>query len=322
MKGFFKICLIVAFSLIALGIVLLAVGVSLNGGIEMNKYVTKTYDNLEEFKDIYINADTADINFLKSTDNKAKVVCYEQEKEWYNVVVQGGKLSIEVQSNKKWYDYIGISFKTPKITVYLPNFEYGAVSVKVSTGSVVLNKEFTFSIFNDFSYMGIAEAIKNCNVENKQPVFICIGSDLILGDSLGPLIGTKIKEAKLPVYFYGSLGFPITAKEISYVKDYIKEIHPNSFIVAIDAAVGDDNDVGLIKVSDKGIMPGLGVKKKLGKVGDCGIMGIIAKRSTNNVELFNLTRLNLVYKASDIIINGIKEYLNYLKNNEIFKKAQ
>ena len=185
-----------------------------------------------------------------------------------------------------------------------------------------MNKEFTFSIFNDFSCMGIAEAIKNCNVENKQPVFICIGSDLILGDSLGPLIGTKIKEAKLPVYFYGSLGFPITAKEISYVKDYIKEIHPNSFIVAIDAAVGDDNDVGLIKVSDKGIMPGLGVKKKLGKVGDCGIMGIIAKRSTNNVELFNLTRLNLVYKASDIIINGLKEYLNYLKNNEIFKKAQ
>ena len=145
MKAFFKICLIVASSLIALGIVLLAVGVSLNGGIEMNKYVTKTYDNLEEFNDIYINADTADINFLKSTDNKAKVVCYEQEKEWYNVVVQGGKLSIEVQNNKKWYDYISVSFKTPKITVYLPNFEYGAVSVKVSTGSVVLNKEFTFT---------------------------------------------------------------------------------------------------------------------------------------------------------------------------------
>ena len=66
MKAFFKICLIVAFSLIALGIVLLAVGVSLNGGIEMNKYVTKTYDNLEELcEDL-----NYDINELKDMLSK------------------------------------------------------------------------------------------------------------------------------------------------------------------------------------------------------------------------------------------------------------
>ena len=185
-----------------------------------------------------------------------------------------------------------------------------------------MENEYTFNLFNEFSGNGIAQAIKNCNKLNKKPVFICIGSDLILGDSLGPLIGTKIKEEKLPVYFYGSLSFPVTAKEIEYVKTYLKEFHPDSFVIAIDAAIGDENDVGLIKVSNKGVNPGLGVKKRLGTVGDCGIIGIVAKRSQNNVELFNLTRLNLVYKMSERIVDGIKEYLKYLENREMFDKAQ
>lgn len=185
-----------------------------------------------------------------------------------------------------------------------------------------METEYTFNVFNEFSGNGIAQAIKNCNKLNKRPIFICIGSDLVLGDSLGPLIGTKIKEEKLPVYFYGSLNFPVTAKEIDYVKTYLKEFHPESFVVAIDAAIGDENDVGLIKVSDKGVKPGLGVKKQLGTVGDCGIIGIVAKRSHNNVELFNLTRLNLVYKMSERIIDGIKEYLAYLDNLNKYDKAE
>ena len=80
--------------------------------------------------------------------------------------------------------------------------------------------------------------------------------------------------------------------------------------------------MGLIKVSNKGVKPGLGVKKRLGTVGDCGIIGIVAKRSQNNVELFNLTRLNLVYKMSERIIDGIKEYLAYLDNINKYDKAQ
>ena len=64
-----------------------------------------------------------------------------------------------------------------------------------------MESEYTFNVFNEFSGNGIAQAIKNCNKFNKRPVLICIGSDLVLGDSLGPLIGTKIKEEKLPVYF-------------------------------------------------------------------------------------------------------------------------
>ena len=105
-----------------------------------------------------------------------------------------------------------------------------------------------------------------------------------------------------------------TAKEVEYAKTYIKMMHPNSIIIALDAAVGSSEDIGLIKIQNKGIKPGLGVNKDLGVVGDIGLIGIVAEKSIKNYNLFNLTRLNLVYKMAEKIADGIENYLIYINN--------
>lgn len=179
---------------------------------------------------------------------------------------------------------------------------------------MIMTKNYTFNTFNEYSQQGICQALKECNINNKKPIFVCIGSDLVLGDSLGPLIGTMLRKKNLSSYVYGTLNFPITAKEIDYVKTYLKQMHPNSIIIAIDAAIGCQEDVGIIKVSEKGIYPGLGVNKKLGLVGDLSIMGIVAGKSLQNYNLYNLTRLNLVYKMAENITSGIELYIDYLQN--------
>ena len=179
-------------------------------------------------------------------------------------------------------------------------------------------KEFSFSTFNEYSSTGIYQSLIDCNVKHKKPIFICIGSDLVLGDSLGPLVGTFLKNKKVGSYIYGTLNFPITAKEIEYARTYLKQMHPNSISIAIDAVVGNGQDLGLIKVINQGLKPGLGVNKNLGTVGDLSIIGIVAKSSYSNKELFNLTRLNLVYKMAEIITDGIVQYVNYLENNKLF----
>ena len=86
-------------------------------------------------------------------------------------------------------------------------------------------------------------------------------------------------------------------------------MHPNSISVAVDAAVGEENDVGLIKVINKGLKPGLGVGKNLNVIGDVSIVGVVAPRSIKNYNLYNLTRLNLVYRLAEKIANGIEKYL-------------
>ena len=175
-----------------------------------------------------------------------------------------------------------------------------------------MEQDFSFSIFNDFIIDGICQSLNKLNPKKLTPIFICVGSDLVLGDSLGPLIGTFLRKNGASSFVYGTLNSPITAKEVEYAKTYIKEMHPNCLVVAIDAAVGEQEDVGIVRVQNKGLKPGLGVNKKLGELGDISIIGVVASKSLQNYNLFNATRLNLVYKMSSLITSGISKYLELL----------
>ena len=93
------------------------------------------------------------------------------------------------------------------------------------------------------------------------------------------------------------------------MRTFLKETHKNSPIIAIDAAVGNEGDIGLIKISDTPLFPGAGANKKLGAIGDMSILGIVAEKSIANYGIFNTTRLNLVYSMSEIIAEAISSLL-------------
>lgn len=62
----------------------------------------------------------------------------------HSVSVKDGTLEIKNIDTRKWYEYIGFNFDTPKITVYIPEGEYGKLSVKASTGDVEIPEVFKF----------------------------------------------------------------------------------------------------------------------------------------------------------------------------------
>jgi putative sporulation protein YyaC len=172
------------------------------------------------------------------------------------------------------------------------------------------NENYSFSVFNEFTKDGIFQALNQLNNKNKKPIIICIGSDLVLGDSLGPLVGTILKKKNSDLYVYGTLNNPVTAKDVDVVRKNVKIMHPNTICIAIDASIGDVDDVGIIKVINKGLKPGLGVNKNLGVIGDVSIIGVVASKSLQNYNLYNLTRLNLVYKMAEQIADGIINFIN------------
>ena len=179
----------------------------------------------------------------------------------------------------------------------------------------IIKESYTFNSYNKYASNGITEAIKELNVFEKIPIVICVGSDLVLGDSLGPLVGTFLKKKNIRTYIYGNLSSPITAKEVNYAGKYLKEMHPNSLSIVVDAAIGESDDIGLVRVLNKGIKPGQGVNKDLDKLGDIGIIGIVASKSIKNYNLFNLTRLNLIYKMAETISDGIYNYIIDIQSN-------
>lgn len=175
---------------------------------------------------------------------------------------------------------------------------------------------YSFNTFNKYSSTGLTLAIKNSLTNNVSPVVLCIGSDLTIGDSLGPLIGEKLSAylEKSDVFIYGTLKKPVTAKEIKYVSSFIKNTHPSSPVIAIDAAVGGAGEIGNVKVVKKSLRPGSGANKNLGSVGDISIIGIVAERSCFNSSLFSSTRLNLVNKMSDVIVDSLLSYFSDSQN--------
>lgn len=184
---------------------------------------------------------------------------------------------------------------------------------------------YSFNLLNSVAADGAYAALKKV-VGNtaKPPVVLCIGSDLSVGDSLGPLVGTMLKNllSEHNIYVYGTLSKPVTAKEVGYMNDFLSKTHPDQPVIAVDAAVGSADDVGLIKIASKGLNPGSGADKKLSKVGNVSIMGIVAEKSLFNYALFSATRLNMVYRMANIISNGICDYFTDFLLNPTFRLAE
>ena len=107
-------------------------------------YETNIHEINEEFNNISIKTDTADIAFVPSNDGMCRVACYEHAKSIHSVEIQNGTLMINVVNNKKWYDYIGVNIDSPKITVYLPEKAYSSLVIEESTGDIEISKDFKF----------------------------------------------------------------------------------------------------------------------------------------------------------------------------------
>lgn len=141
--------LIAAALLVTLGFAIFAGAMAALGfdfsKISTIKYETNTYEVGEEFDKISIDVDITDIVFAQSDDESCKVVCFEAEKVKHSVRCTNGTLIIDMTDDRKWYDYIGISFASPKMTVYLPQSEYTSLLIDTDTGNIDIPESFAFN---------------------------------------------------------------------------------------------------------------------------------------------------------------------------------
>ncbi len=148
MKKSIKIWLIIATVLILLGSSIFTVAMAKNGWnfskLSTIKYVTNEVSLSEPFNNIYVETTTADVKIVKSQEG-SKAVFLEQENLRHNAVVDNNTLKISATDTRKWYDHIGISFKAPKVTLYLTETDYQSLQVKTATGDVEVSKDFSFT---------------------------------------------------------------------------------------------------------------------------------------------------------------------------------
>lgn len=176
---------------------------------------------------------------------------------------------------------------------------------------------FSISSSSPTAYIKIKDyltiELKSMIEDNRPIIFICIGSDRSTGDSLGPLVGYKLKYfSKNNISIYGTLENPIHAKNIVTTLKEINFSFENPYIIAIDSCLGSINNIGKIFIQKKPLIPGLALNKNLPSVGNMSITGIVNISSGFDFLVLQSTRLNTVMTLADSISKGI--YYFILKN--------
>lgn len=161
------------------------------------------------------------------------------------------------------------------------------------------------SIYDPQNANKITTALAN-RIQNGNCVFMCIGTEKVFSDSLGPRVGTLLNlNMKKPTFIYGMCEQNITAENLLYCYNFIKAMHPESCVIVVDAAVGSSEQIGKIQLSEGGIYPGAATNKNLPSVGDLGIVGIVAERGMGDFYTLNSEKDRLVARVADFIADVI-----------------
>lgn len=141
-----------------------------------------------------------------------------------------------------------------------------------------------------------------------RPMVLCIGSDRLTGDCLGPITGSRLKSifgGKISVF--GTLESPVHALNLKETIDNIGSISPKPYIIAVDACLG--THIGSVTLSEGSVVPGAGVNRALTAVGNLAITGIVGSCHGNTLTNLSTVRLNEVIALSEIISSALAESL-------------
>ena len=154
--------------------------------------------------------------------------------------------------------------------------------------------------------LSLSACLENMQKSWQELVILCIGSDRITGDCLGPICGQKLSGlCASRSFIYGTLSHPVHALNLSETLVTILGRHPAGLILAIDASLGDKKHLGYVTIGNGSLYPGAAVQKELPPVGDIYITGIVNISGILEYLTLQTTRLSTVISLADTITQGI-----------------
>ena len=130
----------------------------------------------------------------------------------------------------------------------------------------------------------LKKCILHCPKKWTEIVFLCIGSDRVTGDCLGPYIGHLLHPHETGhIFVYGTLSCPVHALNLEKTSSLITRLHPHALVIAIDASLGQKKHLGYVTIGN-----GAGIMEQL---------------------TLQTTRLSTVVALADVIACGILKIL-------------
>lgn len=147
-------------------------------------------------------------------------------------------------------------------------------------------------------------------------VFLCIGTDRVTGDCLGPFVGQKLSSySGTDFSVYGTLFQPVHALNLTDIYQHIQTHHPNALVIAIDASLGEKKHLDYVTIANGALHPGAAIHKQLPSVGHIHITGIVNVSGVLEQLTLQTTRLSTVIFLADKIVQGILESIPLSKTD-------
>ena len=150
---------------------------------------------------------------------------------------------------------------------------------------------------------------KEKDIQTRPIVMLCIGSDRYIGDALGPLVGTYLEE-NTDCIVYGSLDSPVHASNLVEVIGVIHHHYQHPIIIAVDACLGNSNEIGKIEIWEGSLEAGIAVGARLPCVGDISIIGVVNASGRIGYLDLQSTPLSIVMKLSKCIGEALRDVIN------------
>ena len=178
-----------------------------------------------------------------------------------------------------------------------------------------MKKIFYFDASDPFSYEALGRELYYLLDEYRMPeqelVILCIGTDRVTGDSLGPLVGYQLCASRNNFHIFGTLEHPVHAINLTDTLERIYSIYQNPYIIAIDASLGTKEHIGYVTLKQGPLKPGQGISKDLPEIGDLSITGIVNLSGHPGSFLLQSTRLYTVMNMAECITLGINHAEDY-----------
>ena len=144
-------------------------------------------------------------------------------------------------------------------------------------------------------------------------IFLCIGTSKIIGDSIGPIIGNRLKDVENEiVQVYGT-----TENMVNFVnaKDIIESVYSSyekPYIITIDSTLSNSRDKGEIVLGKGYIKIGKALEKSICFYSNINIKCIVGRsynQMQKNLQELNNVKLPDIVNMASIITCGVKKVL-------------
>ena len=178
-----------------------------------------------------------------------------------------------------------------------------------------MRKTIYFNASEQYAYEALGRELytllEHTRKETQPVVILCIGTDRVTGDALGPLVGHQLYTSANNFIIYGNLEQPVHAINLAETMERIYQKYEDPYVIAIDASLGTKEHIGYVTLRQGPLKPGQGIAKNLPEIGDISITGIVNLSGRPGAFLLQNTRLCTVMKLVDCITLGINHAEDY-----------